>query len=131
VLLLAGGCGGAAETGFDPNQPAVGPLTALGDCGPLPEPAADVAVPAGAVLPDGAVVTSATPQDPLVTLTAEVHATPVEIRVAFEARDDVELIVVEDEVWESEILLSDGTHRTYLRSSAICATGSTDGTTSG
>jgi hypothetical protein len=128
LVALAGGavgCGDPAPAGaFDPDQPATGPLTALSDCGPLPTPA-DAEVPDGAQLPDGAVLTSAIPQGPLVNVTAEVRATPVSIRLAYEARDDLELIIVEDEVFESELLVSDGVHRTYIKASAVCATGST------
>lgn len=124
VLLLIG-CGDAdSQTGFDPNEPPTGPLTALSECGALPAPA-EVPVPDGAQLPDGAVVTSSLEQGPLVNVTAEVHTTPVNIRLAYEARDDLELIVVEDEVFEAELLVSDGTHRTYIKASATCQTGST------
>jgi hypothetical protein len=122
---VLGGCGEPQVTGaVDPGRAATGPLTALGECGPLPTAAEGVEVPDGVQLPEGAVVTDVLEQGPLTSVTAEVRRTPVEVRVEFEARDDLELIVVEDEVWESELLVSDGAHRTYVKTAALCATGS-------
>ncbi len=123
VALLAG-CEGASQPAFDPNQPATGPLTALSECGELPEPIeADPVV--GAALPEGAVVTSVTVQGPLTTIIAEVPTTPVNIRIEYEERGDLELLTAEDEVFEAELLVSDGSHRTYVKASAICQTGTT------
>lgn len=127
VLVLAGltsGCEGSQQTGVDPNAPATGPLMALSECEDMPEPA-DVADVVGAQLPEGAVVTSSVVQGPLTNVTAQVPTTPVNIRLAFEQRDDLQILVIEDEVFEAELLVSDGTHRTYLKASAICQTGST------
>ncbi len=125
LALLVTACGGgAAPTVYDPNLPPTGPLTALSECGPLPEPVQEEPVE-GAQLPADAIMTSVTEQGPLTTITAEVRTTPVNVRLAYEARDDIELIIVEDEVFEAELLVTDGQHRTYIKASAICQTGTT------
>lgn len=120
LLLLATACADPGTAGsFDPNAPPTGPLTALPTCAPLPQPL-DLPPVEGLVLPAGAVITSVTRQPPIVSVTAEVAQTPVQIRVAFEARTDLELLRAEDEVFESELLVSDGAYRTSLTSTAVC-----------
>lgn len=110
----------AAPTGaFDPNVAPTGPLVALPDCAPLPEPGQLDDVD-GLELPAGAVVTAVQHQDPIVTVTAVVPATPVSIRLAYEADADLEVLRSEDEVFEAELLVSNGTHRTALRATATC-----------
>ena len=110
--------------GLDPNAPPTGPLTALAECDdPLDQEPHDPV--AGAELHPEAVVDSVTPQGPLTTLTAYVPVTPVNIRLWYEQRDDLEIIIIEDEVFEAELLVSNGEYRTYVKASAICQTGST------
>lgn len=122
--LLVAACGGDATTGFDPNQPATGPLTALAECDGPPEAEAFPPVEGATLHPD-TTITSVTDQGPLVNVTGYIPITPVNVRLWYEAQDDLELIIIEDEIFEAELLVSDGTHRTYVKASAICQTGST------
>lgn len=123
LAVVLSGCDGAGSS-FDAS--ATGPLSALPTC-TSPPPPLDVQprLLEGAELPRDAVLTSAVDQDPIVHLTAYVERTPVQVRREYEVRRGLELIVIEDEVFEAELLVSNGTHRTYLRVGASCATGST------
>ncbi|CAN5168280.1 hypothetical protein BH23ACT9_BH23ACT9_26500 [soil metagenome] len=109
---------------IDPNAPATGPLTALAVCDPPPAAAPETAGVDTALLPEDVVITGVTPVGPLVNMTAAVPRTPVTIRLEYEARDDIDVLVAEDEVFESELLVTDGRTRLYLKASAICQTGS-------
>ena len=124
LALALVACGGGAAPSFDPNSPPTGPLVALSECdGPPDEPVeADVE---GIELPPDATITSVTPQGPLINLTAYIPVTPVNVRLFYENRDDLEILIIEDEIFEAELLVSNGTHRTYVKASAICQTGST------
>lgn len=128
VALIAApaltGCGGgAAPAAFDPNAPATGPLVALGECtGPPGEPI-DREVP-GIVLPPGAVIVDVFEQDPLTQVTAYVDLTPVNIRLWYEGEDaGIDVLTSEDEIHEVELLVSNGTHRTYAKGGAVCQEG--------
>lgn len=50
--------------------------------------------------------------------------TPVEVREYYAQLDDLQIILIEDEVYEAEVLLSDGEHRSYIEALAQCARGS-------
>ena len=137
VGLLTTAC--TSTPTFDPNQPATGPLVALPDCEDSPVASAagadggtgdeqgpdGITLPDGIALPEGTVPSQAVPQGPITTVTGYVPVTPVNVRLGFEAREDLEAIIIEDEVFEAEVLVSDATHRTYVKATAICATGST------
>jgi hypothetical protein len=121
ALLLAAACapgGGEATPTFDPT----GPLQALPPC-QTPPPAADADVD-GIVLPEGAVITEVTPQGPVTQVTGFAPLTPVQIEVAIQEREDLEILQLENEIFEAEGLVSNGTHRTYLKATAICDRGS-------
>lgn len=123
AAALVTACGDDASS-FDPDQPPTGPLVALPEC-EEPPAGTDDPMPEGAALPDGLAVSQVVPQGPITTLTGYVPTTPVNVRLGYEAREDLELIIIEDEVFESEMLVSTGTRRTYVKATAICATGST------
>lgn len=125
-LALSAACTSGPTGSFGPDAPPTGPLTALAECGPLPDPTGPTEVE-GLELPDGAVVTDVYDAGELVHVTAQVPLTPVSIRVAYEeahAAGTVEVLSAEDEIFESELLVSDGEHRFYVKASAICQTGS-------
>lgn len=125
VVMAATACAGSQGAAtFDPDQPPTGPLVALPDCEDPPI-GTDDPTPEGAALPDELAVSQVVPQGPITTLTGYVPTTPVNVRLGYEAREDLELIIIEDEVFESEMLVSTGTRRTYVKATAICATGST------
>ncbi len=120
LAVLAPGC--SQPPPFDVTSPA--PLTALPACEAPPAAAADGEV-AGLVLPEGGIVTGVEPGTPLTSVTAYVGATPIALRQQLEARGDLEMLISEDEVYEAELLVSDGSYRTYLKATAVCAEGST------
>jgi hypothetical protein len=119
LLVLLAACGGESTAEFDPTAP----LTALPPC-ESPPPPADAEPPAGLAFPEGAYIVQVTPQDPLVNVVGWVPMTPIQVRMDYEAREDLHLILNEDEVFEAELLVSDGTHRTYLKANAACDRGS-------
>lgn len=126
ALAVLTGCAEPTPAGVvDPNQPATGPLVALPPCTDPPQPVEELPPVEGAVLPPGTVVLDVTEQPPLTHLSGYVDMTPVNVRLWFEDNDDLEIIIIEDEVHESEMLVSDGSHRTYVKAAAICRTGST------
>lgn len=53
-----------------------------------------------------------------------VDLTPVEVRSYYEQHEDLRVLTVEDERVESEILVTDGTYRMFLKAQISCATGS-------
>lgn len=135
LLVLAVGCGGGspsttAAAAVDATEPVaiateisaelLAPLEGLGPCGDPPTPI-DADVP-GLVLPTGAEVTRVSEQGPVTQVEGWVPLTPIGVRADFVTRDDVEVLTVEDEVWESETLLSTGTHRTFVKAQGICRT---------
>lgn len=109
-------------------QPAVngkgdpmGPLEALADCEQTPT--ADGQAPEGLLLPEGAVIQDVTPQGPLVNVTAYVEMTPVEFQQTYDDLD-LEILVSENEIFEAELLVSDGEYRNFLKAAALCKRGS-------
>jgi hypothetical protein len=134
ALLLAGcsdpapGVDGAVAPGqIDPAEvdPALlEPLTALGPCPPPPPPLAGGGDVAGLVLPEGAVVTSITRTDPVVQVQGWIPMTPIQVRVHYAGRSDVEVLSAEDEVREAEVLVTDGSHRLFVKAQAACDLGS-------
>jgi hypothetical protein len=102
-------------------------LANLPSCDRVPldaEPQVDAEV-TGLVLPDGARVTSVVEQGALTTVEATVRMTPLDVRAHYEGRADIELLRVEDEVFEAEVLTRAQQRRMYLRAGALCADGTT------
>lgn len=126
LLLALGASACAAPAVTDDDAAAAAALAALPACTgeELPAPEEPIVVPDGARLPEGIVLSERLDEGALVQLTGFVARTPVEIRAAYAAREDLERITLEDEVFEAEILVSDGEVRTYVRATALCATGS-------
>ncbi len=128
VVVLLSACGGD-DGGSRPaseGDPAEQMLANLPSCDRVPvdedpEVEADVA---GLVLPEGARITSVTEQGPLTSVSGSVPMTPLELRADYEGRDDVELLRVEDETFETEVLLRVDGRRMYLLAAALCATAS-------
>jgi hypothetical protein len=116
----AGGAPGSADV--DPALLA--PLTALGPCPDPPPAGEDLPEVEGLVLPDGSVVTSATITDPVATVQGWIPLTPVQVRVHYADRADIEVLQAEDEIRESEVLLTTGGRRLFLKAQAACDRGS-------
>ncbi|MER7459842.1 hypothetical protein [Micromonospora sp. NPDC126480] len=123
ALALVAGCGGS-------EPPASGNrdlLANLPSCDRVPldqEPEVDAAVP-GLVLPDGARVTSVVEQGALTSVAATVRMSPLDVRAHYEQRTDIELLRVEDEIFETEVLARTQDRRMYLRAGALCSDGAT------
>jgi hypothetical protein len=126
VVLLAA-CGGGGQPVAGSTAPVDPLLTeafnALPACGPTPAPAPDTDAP-GLHLPDEAIVTQIRDNGPLTQVTGYVALTPIEVRLYYEQATDVEVIQVEDEGYESEVLVTDGQHRLFVKAQALCSRGS-------
>jgi hypothetical protein len=121
VALLALLACGDPQPQLNERGDPLGPLEALADCEGLP--AAEGEAPDGLLLPDGAIIQKVTPQGPLVNVTAYVPMTPVQFEQTY--RDlGVEILITENEIFEAELLVSDGTHRNFLKAAALCKEGS-------
>lgn len=109
-----------------PVDPALlEPLTALGPCpDPPPSPAPDLEPVDGLSLPDSAVLTSTTASGPIAEVQGYVPMTPVQLRVHYQTHPTLEVVLIEDEIRESESLVTDGTYRLFVKAQAVCELGS-------
>lgn len=123
TILGLSACGGTDTPGAGDNGQAM--LANLPSCDrvPLDEDTEVTADVTGLVLPDGARVTSSVEQGVLTTVEATVRLTPLDVRAHYQSRDDIDLLRVEDEIFESEVLLRAQERRMYLRATALCADG--------
>jgi hypothetical protein len=99
-----------------------GPITGLPACGPPPD-AADEEPVAGVPMLEDMVITAVERGDPLTTVHGYVGQTPVQVRRYLESRG-LRVLNIEDEVTESEALVSNGQQRVYVKASAVCDLGS-------
>ncbi len=116
-------CGNANE--HDATDRARTMLTNLPSCDRVPldeDPAIGAEVP-GLVLPEGARVTAVVEQGVLTTVEATIRMTPLDVRLHYENRDDIDLLRAEDEIFEAEVLTRTEQRRMYLRAGALCADG--------
>lgn len=122
-LLVA--CGATdTRNAAAPGQRMLGNLPSC-DRVPLDEDAEISADVTGLVLPDGARVTSVVEQGAMTTVEATIRMTPLDVRAHYESRTDIDLLRVEDEIFEAEVLMRAQERRTYLRAGALCADGTT------
>lgn len=136
AVVLLPACGGGAAPAPGPagaGPVAVGtdvtvdpqllaPLVGLGPCPERdlqPVSDADADVP-GLVLPDEAVVTAVSHVDPLVNVEGVVTMTPIQMRVWYQRESGLDVLSIEDEVWEAEALTTDGEHRLFVKAQAAC-----------
>lgn len=119
LLVACGGPGAAPPTAAPVDARPTGPLTDLPTCG---APPADPGLPPvpGLRVPPGAVVTTVQPMDPVVNVIGWAPLTPSQMRRTYEALPGVELLTVEDESYDAEVLLTDGTWRMYVKMTAAC-----------
>lgn len=106
-----------------PDSRLLEPLTTLGPCKAAPRSKADAEVD-GLVLPEGAVVTSVQPADPLTNVQGYIPHTPVQIRVFYQQHPDLTVLSVEDEGFEAEVLAEIDGYRTFVKAQALCELGS-------
>jgi hypothetical protein len=120
-VLAACGGSGSQNTG----GPAEEMLANLPSCDrvPLdeaPEVDADVT---GLVLPDDARLTSVLEQGSLTSVDGTIRMTPLDLRADYENRSDLDVVRIEDEIFETEVLIRADGRRMYLRATALCADG--------
>jgi len=112
-----------ASSTLDPNRFDDGsPLTTLKACGAPPRGVAQ-GVP-GLELPAGAVLTAVKPGSPLTQASGYVPSTPILVKRFYTEDAGLTVYNSEDEVYESEVLVGDGSRRTYVKAQAVCQTGS-------
>ena len=116
---------GASSSGVATPEPVEsgGPLTQLEACNPVPEGVEDEVE--GLVLPPTAVLTKVEQQGGLIRVDAYVEQTPIEVRMFYGQAPDLEIIEIEDEVFEAEVLFGSGDFRSYVKALAVCERGST------
>jgi hypothetical protein len=114
------GAGGSAGVNESPTPSSLGALPACAS-----PPAAVPAEVEGLVLPEGSIITKVTPQKPLVNVNAFVPLTPAAFEVSFREIDDVTILFSENEIYEAEMLISNGTFRNFHKATATCQRGST------
>jgi len=126
VALALGSCSGTG-TGASPTPTlppqATAPLGGYPPCEPPPSPGPDTEVD-GLELPPGAIIVVVEPDDPIVTVRGYIEMTPIQARITYEQRTDLILLLIEDEGVETEVLVSNGEHRTYFKAQAVCDRGS-------
>ena len=131
LALAIGGCEpsspSSAESAIAPADGALsaedgGPINGLPACQPPPN-AADEEPVAGVPLPEDAVITAVERGDPLTTLHGYIPQTPVQVRQFLESRS-LRVLNIEDEITESEALVSNGRQRVYIKARAVCDLGS-------
>ena len=129
AVLLAGLTACANQPAVQPPPAAAVPtaggseLTALADC-PSPPPAS-VDTVEGMTAPPGTVVTKVVQQDPLTNVNGYVPMTPAQFEASFRTLEEVTILLSENEVYEAELLITNGTHRTFFKATATCRRGST------
>ena len=123
-IVALGACTGAPsdQPTPQPTIAALGPLLALPECPSLPAGLPEEV--AGLLLPDDSIITAVQPQDPLTTVQSFVPLTPVQFEAHYADRAGIEVLLTENEVYEAELLVSDGSHRNFLKATATCSTGS-------
>lgn len=122
VLLLLAGCGTAAPGGPPPTAGAVD-FSSLPACAEQPSPPPLDEVP-GLTLPEAATVFSVYEVGSLTQAEGVIEMTPLEVRAYYEDHADLDVVTIEDERVEAEVLVSDGTHRLFVKAQIACATGS-------
>ena len=123
VVLLLGACATGTPQGQPPPTSGPADFSSLPVCAKQPSPPPLDTVP-GLTLPDQATVFSVYDVGQLTQAEGMVEMTPVEVRTFYEGRDDLEVLNVEDERVEAEILVTDGTHRMFVKAQIACATAS-------
>lgn len=121
ALPVLAACGGSDDE--EPAGRADAMLANLPSCDrvPLDEAPEVTDQVTGLVLPAGARLTSVLEQGAVVSVEGTVRMSPLDIRADYEGRADIDLLRVEDEVFEAEVLARADGHRMYLRATALCA----------
>ena len=120
VVALAG-C--SATEDWVPSPDADLDLSAYPPCVEQPDPPELRDVP-GLVLPDAATTFSLQAVGPLTQAEGMMDMTPLQARDFYEFHPDLDVLTVEDARVETEVLVTDGTHRMFVKVQITCAGGS-------
>ena len=99
------------------------PMAALEECGEVTAPD-DAPTAAGLLLPDDSVIQQVADASGLTQVLGYVPMTPVQLLDHYLGRDDVDIITLEHEQFESETLYETADHRVFVKAQVACATGS-------
>ena len=88
-----------------------------------PRPGRDVEVK-GLLLPDETHIYSVRRQGPITTVQGFIMMTPIEVREYYESNPEIQILVGEDEIIESELLFTNGEVRNFVKARAACRDGS-------
>jgi hypothetical protein len=98
-----------------------GPLPNLPPC---EEPGPGKKPVEGLIVPDGAVIKQVRTRGPTRNVRGFIPMTPVQIRKDYEARSDLQILAIEDEIYEAEALITARGFRTFIKAEAVCDRGS-------
>lgn len=118
AVVLLGACSAAVSPGPIASAAPVG----LPPCASPPAAVAHEPVE-GLTLPDSAVVSDVEAAGPITQARGYLPLTPVEVRQYY-AGAGLTILLIEDEVYEAEILLADGPNRLFVKAQAVCDRGS-------
>jgi hypothetical protein len=117
LAVFAVGCAEQTPQRIDVS----GPLKNLPPCeefGPGRKPVE------GLVVPESAVIKGVATRGPTRNVRGFIPLTPVQIRKYYEERSDLEILAIEDEIYEAEALVTSRGFRTFIKAEAICDRGS-------
>lgn len=120
VLLVVFAC--ACTEQRPPAAAEAPPSAAAADlpaCGQPPSPHPEPP-PAGAVIPPGTRITAIRNEDAVVQLNGYVTATPEQVRTWIESQPDLEITASDTSPNEIQLLVTDGTWRTFVRARGVC-----------
>jgi hypothetical protein len=124
VAVLAPACAGdgGAPPVAQQTPDLSGPLTALPDCEPPPKGTGEQVK--GLMAPEGIVITDVTTQKPLTNVSAYIEQTPIQFEAGYSKRGEISILSSENEIFEAEMLISNGKYRNFLKAVAMCKQGS-------
>lgn len=119
VALLASAALACAQPAVPSASPATSSENGLPPCGQPPSPDPDPPPP-GALVPPGARITAVREQPPVVQLNGYVESTPRQVREWVEEQPGLTIVAASEEPDESQLLVTDGTWKTFVKARAIC-----------
>lgn len=117
IAALVTACGTEEPARIDVS----GPLTNLPPCEEFGSGRRPVE---GLVVPESAVIKGVVTRGPTRNVRGFIPLTPVQIRKYYEERSDLEILAIEDEIYEAEALVTSRGYRTFIKAEAICDRGS-------
>jgi hypothetical protein len=78
----------------------------------------------GLIVPEGAVIKRVVSRGPTRNIRGFIPLTPVQIRKHYEGRSDLQILAIEDEIYEAEALITARGFRTFIKAEAVCDQGS-------